>query len=298
MANIETAYTSMFSKRVLETARQKTSRLRACVEIENISNAEDAFFEGIGDLKARRRTTLLETVNLQEIDQFRRKVIPNPFEVSIPVPDEAKARLMIDVQSDFTTKTAEALGREMDFIIIEAMLGGAQQGKTGQTTVNLRPGNVIGKNVGGANTSLSVEKLRVANRILDEQEVPREMRKIYAPARAMQSLLSDNEAINSDFATVKALVNAEINEYMGFEFVRGELAREALQGVSIQDASGSANVVQASTLFGTPTAPTDDAVLFFQKAGTKVGVIKDITTRVDYRPDILAEQITTCMDIG
>ena len=298
MANIETAFTSLFSERVLETARQKTSRLRMAVEVENISNAEDAFFEGIGDLKARRRNTLLETVQLQELTHFRRKVIPNPIEVATAVANEAAARAKISITNDYTTKCAEALGREMDEIIVRAMAGVAQQGKTGQNSVNLDPGLVIPKSVGGTNTGLSVEKLRRAKRLLDQREVPNEQRYIYLPASQLESLLKETETTSSDFATVKALVQGELNSFMGFEFIRGELLRPALQGVTIQDASGSANIVQASSLIGTTGTPTDDMVLFFQKAGTKVGVIKDITTRVDFRPEIMAEQIATCMDLG
>lgn len=298
MANIEVSMTTMFSRALLERARQKTARLRGAVETESITSAEDAYFEAIGDIEPRERSSLLESVNLQELEHTRRKVIPTTWENATVVADEAKARMLIDVQSDYTKKVAEGLGRQMDRIIVKAMLGDALTGKTGSTIVRMDPKMVIAKTIGpgGGNKGLNLQKLIEAKKLLDQREVPDGDRFLYTPAAQLHSLLQQTEPTSSDFNTVKTLVAGDIDSFYGFKFIRGEQARRALQGVQIIGPAGSP--VEASTIIGTVDTPTDDAVLFFQKSGVKLGILRDLSTEVERRADILAEQIVSTMDLG
>jgi len=63
-------------------------------------------------------------------------------------------------------------------------------------------------------------------RILDANEVdPTERRYIAVTAKQINDLLRTTEVTSADFNTVRALVQGELNSFMGFEFVRTELVR-------------------------------------------------------------------------
>jgi len=72
--------------------------------------------------------------------------------------------------------------------------------------------------------ALSVDKLRTLNRILDEADVDEgdSERVLVVSAKMKEQLLKDDEAISGDYARVKALVNGEVDFYMGFRFVQNQ----------------------------------------------------------------------------
>jgi hypothetical protein len=65
---------------------------------------------------------------------------------------------------------------------------------------------------------LNVAKLRAAKRLLDKNNVPADGRHIIIHANGLDSLLGETAVTSSDFNTVKALVQGEINTFLGFMF--------------------------------------------------------------------------------
>lgn len=97
-----------------------------------------------------------------------------------------------------------ALGRKVDQIIIDTM-------NAGSATTSIAVG------VGG-NNKMNIGKLRKAAEIFDDLSIDTETRHFALSAAAKRQLLETTEVTSSDFNTVKALVNGEINSYMGFTF--------------------------------------------------------------------------------
>ena len=117
-----------------------------------------------------------------------------------------------DVEVNFQERTelaqtiAGAITRREDQLIIDALDGaGAYAG-----TVTIA--------IGGAATDLNPAKLRRASRYLNAKGVPQSGRFIVIGALQLEALLGNTEATSSDFNTVKALVNGEINAFVGFQF--------------------------------------------------------------------------------
>ena len=70
------------------------------------------------------------------------------------------------------------------------------------------------------NVNLSVSILREAKRKLDAQDVdPSIPRYIAVGPSQIESLLSETAVTSADFNTVKALVQGEVDTFMGFKFI-------------------------------------------------------------------------------
>lgn len=117
-----------------------------------------------------------------------------------------EAQVNIDEQRELAQTIAGAIGRRDDQLVIDAF--DASTSYAGTVTVA----------VGGANTGLNPAKLRRASRYLNAKGVPSSGRHIMFTAEALEELLGNTEATSSDFNTVKALVNGEINSFVGFKF--------------------------------------------------------------------------------
>lgn len=99
---------------------------------------------------------------------------------------------------------AGALGRRMDQCRLDAA------NASGTT-------NTVAVGVGG-NNAFNMGKLRRLGKLLDEQGVPEVDRHIAWSTTAKEQLLGTTEATSSDFNSVMALVNGQIDSFYGFKF--------------------------------------------------------------------------------
>jgi hypothetical protein len=117
----------------------------------------------------------------------------------------SQAKVNFDERQELVQVVAAAMGRRQDQLILDALNGSS----TSLTVAN---------SIGGSTTNLNVAKLREAKRLLDKGNVPFDGRHIIVHANGIASLLSETAVTSSDFNTVKALVQGEINTFLGFQF--------------------------------------------------------------------------------
>lgn len=117
----------------------------------------------------------------------------------------SQAKVNFDERQELVQVVASAMGRRQDQMILDALAASS----TSLTVSN---------DIGGADTNLNVAKLREAKRLLDKGNVPMDGRHIIVHANGLSSLLSETAVTSSDFNTVKALVQGEINTFLGFQF--------------------------------------------------------------------------------
>ncbi len=77
----------------------------------------------------------------------------------------------------------------------------------------------FGNTVAAVGTNLNVNKMREAQAILNRNNVPMNDRFATIHANSLQALLGETEVTSSDFNTVKALVQGEIDTFLGFKFI-------------------------------------------------------------------------------
>lgn len=117
----------------------------------------------------------------------------------------SQAKVNFDERQELVQVVASAMGRRQDQLILDALAASG----TSLTVAN---------SIGGTTTNLNVAKLREAKRLLDKGNVPFDGRHLIVHANGLSSLLSETAVTSSDFNTVKALVQGEINTFLGFQF--------------------------------------------------------------------------------
>jgi len=117
----------------------------------------------------------------------------------------SQAKVNFDERQELVQVVAAAVGRRQDQMIIDAL-------------VNSSTLLTVANSIGGANTNLNMAKLRDAKRLLDKSNVPPDNRHIVIHANSLANLLSETAVTSSDFNSVKALVQGEVNTFLGFTF--------------------------------------------------------------------------------
>lgn len=267
-SQVTTAFVQQYSANVQMLSQQKGSLLRDAVRVENVTG-KNAFFDQIGVATAQKRTTRHADTPQMDTPHARRRVSLVDYEYADLIDEQDKVRMLIDPTSSYASAAAFAMGRAMDDEIISAATGTAFTGETGSTSTALPAGQQIA--AGGAD--LTVAKLREAKKILDLSSVdPSITRYIACGPEQIDALLGDTNVTSSDFNTVKALVQGEVNTFMGFNFI-----------VSNRLAKSGDN----RTCFA------------WAEDGLALAVGKDVSARIDERADKgYATQVYYCMSIG
>ena len=117
-----------------------------------------------------------------------------------------QSHINFDERSELVQVVSKSIARRMDQIMIDAL-----NAATGTSTV--------ATTIGGAGTNMNIEKLRATAKAMNEKNVPSEGRNLLMHASQLDALLGETEITSQDFASVKALVQGEINTFMGFNIL-------------------------------------------------------------------------------
>lgn len=117
----------------------------------------------------------------------------------------SQQKVNFDERSELVQVLGNAIGRRQDQLVLNALAGSG-------TSL------AVGNDVGGSDTNMNVAKLRQAKGLMDKNNVPPSDRHIVIHSNGLQSLLAETAVTSSDFNTVKALVNGELNTFLGFQF--------------------------------------------------------------------------------
>ena len=266
---ITTAFVEQYKSNVFHLAQQKGSKLRDAVRTESIVG-KSHFFERIGSTAAVKRTSRHADTPRVDTPHSRRKVTMDDYDWADLIDDSDKVRLLISPQSEYAKAGAYAMGRTMDDVIIAAATGNAFGGVSGGSTIALPAGQKIAH----GSTGLTIAKLITAKEKLDAANVdPDEARTIVCSAKQISDLLGTTQITSADFNSVKALVQGDIDTFMGFRFIRSE--RLGLDGNSNRQ------------------------VLAFTNTSIGLALGKDIQTKISERADKnYSTQVYLCMTIG
>ena len=265
-SQITTAFVEQYSANIQMLSQQMGSLLRDKVRVESVVG-KNAFFDQVGKVTAQLKTSRHSDTPQIDTPHSRRRVSLADYEFADLIDQQDKVRLLIDPTSSYAQAAAMAMGRAMDDVIITAALGTAYTGETGTGTESVQTGVVKGT------TGLTVAKLISAKDLLDKADVdPSIPRHVMCGPEQLGNLLGDSEVTSSDFNTVKALVQGELDTYLGFKFtVTNRL----------------------------PKSGNDRTCIAYAEDGLLLGIGKDISARIDERADkSYATQVYYCQSIG
>ena len=268
-SEITTAFVQQYSANVQMLAQQMGSRLREAVDVETVTG-KNAYFDQVGSTSAQIRSSRHADTPQIDTPHSRRRVSLADYEWADLIDDQDKVRMLIDPTSSYAKAAAAAMGRSMDDVIITALGGTAYTGETGSTSTVLPAGQKI---VESGTAGLTIAKLRTTKEKFDLASVdPSIARFIVVSPRQITDLLGTTEVTSSDFNTVKALANGEINSFLGFNFI-------VSNRLSI--------------------ASSKRKCIAFAQDGITLAVGKDVNARIDERADkSYATQVYYCMSIG
>ena len=268
-SQITTAFVQQYSANIQMLSQQMGSLLRDKVRLESVVG-KNAFFDQVGKVTAVLKTSRHSDTPQIDTPHARRRVSLADYEFADLIDQQDKVRLLIDPTSSYAQAAAMAMGRAMDDVIITAALGTSFTGETGSTSQSLPSAQKIAE---AGTDGLTIAKLRTAKEKFDLASVdPSIQRYMIVSPRQITDLLGTTSVTSSDFNTVKALVQGEVDSFMGFKFITSNR-------LSIESSKRKC--------------------IAFASDGIALGVGKDVSARIDERADkSYATQVYYCMSIG
>jgi len=175
-----------------------------------------------------------------------------------------QAKVNFQDRAELVQVVSGAIGRRMDQVVIDALVAASST-------------NTVSNDIGGTDTNLNVAKLRAAKKAMDAKNVPAQNRVIVAHANNMDSLLAETAVTSADFNTVKALVQGEIDTFLGFKFV------------SLGDRDEGGLAIDGSN---------DRIVYAFHKDAVGLGMGMNQQSRVDYIPEKTSFLVASMFSAG
>jgi len=219
---VNKAFAQKFRDSFLHLVQQKGSRLRDYVRVNTDISGKYDHFDRIGSTSAQKITSRHSDTPLISTPHSRRRVSMEDYNWADLVDKADKVRMLADPTSDYMKAGVWAMGRVMDDIIIAAMSGNATSVDEDDASSSVALPSAQ-KVVVSSTTDMNLDKLRSAKQILDASDVDPDLpRHIVMKSNQFYDLLEDEKIVSADYSTVKALVNGDIDTYMGFKFHRSE----------------------------------------------------------------------------
>ena len=263
-------FAEKYSANLYLLLRQRGSMLRGTVDEEDITG-DKAFFERLGEASVQKTTSRHADTPLLEIPHTRRMCVIDQWATADLLDKRDKVRILIDPTNPYAEAQADALGQKLDDIIIAALGGTAYGGEDGTSGTALPSG----QKVGHASAGMTVAKLRTARKLLLAAKVNPKIDKLYCGVTAAQldNLLGTTEVTSADYNSVKALVQGDINTFLGFEFIHSEQF--------VTDAS------------------SNRLCYCWAKSGVRLGMGMEIQTKISERDDKnYSVQVWSAVDAG
>ena len=272
-SNITTSFVEQYSSNVTLLSQAMSSKLRGAVDEESIVG-KNAFFEQIDSTAAVLRTSRHGDTPQIDTPHSRRRVSLSDYEWADLIDDQDKVRALVDPTSAYAKNAAAAMNRAMDDVIITAFNASASTGVAGGTSTALPSTQKFATS--NQSDGLTIAKLLSAKKILDNNDIdPSRKRFIVCGPQQVADLLAVTQVTSSDFNTVKALAQGDINSFLGFEFIM-------------------------STRLSFDATNTDDRLIFaYTEDAIKLAIGSDIKAQISERADkSYSTQVYYAMSLG
>lgn len=218
-SEISTFYAKQFASGI-GLLPQRKGVLRECVDVDtDVREGDRKFYNQLDSSEMLAITNRHGETQYVETPHRRRMVTCNPFEWSDLI-DRVDLRRTLESPINGYSKTAAmAIGRKTDDVIIAAFFASASTGVDGGTSTAFATAT---HQVAVVSGGLAIAQIRDARRILEANENPEDdgENAWFAALGAQQrdDLYNTTEVISSDYNTVKALAQGQVNSFMGFSF--------------------------------------------------------------------------------
>jgi len=264
--SVDQARVLQYRANVTHHFQQIGAKLRGKTREESLTGKAH-FWERLAPQAATLKSTRHGDTILLDPQHTRRMAVPQDYVWNALVDQQDKIRLLIDPNSEYAILASRALQLAYDDAVIAAFTADAATGESGGTAVT------FANDFNGTRTStngdwdvsaaaITTPDVMKVKKDMDENEVDPDGRYWAAVPAVFSQLLSASTlpiAASSDYNSIKALVNGELNTWCGFEWIMSNRLPVA--------------------------ASTDYYTFAWQKNAMGVVIGKDITARLSERAD-------------
>lgn len=223
--SITVASVQQYKANVELLLQQKDSRLAGAVMTQSFVGKAASVVEQFGEATAVQRTSRHADTPLLDLSQDKRWVHPADYEWASLIDNQDKLRAIIELTSPYAMAGAAAMNRVKDDVILAAIFGTNYTGENGtssETFGTLGSGTYdVGVNVGGTASSINVEKLQNAIRILMTANKGELQEQVFGAISSYEhdALLKQMQIVNKDYGNSAVLVDGKVSKFMGVDFI-------------------------------------------------------------------------------
>lgn len=223
---VTTAMIDAFTEQVIHIAQDRGSKLENAV-LKESKKAERASKDRLGTVELVQKASRHADTPFTEIPHTRRWTVPVPFEGSDLIDEADDVRVIADFENAYAVSFGMAMGRRQDATVIAAANGTALTGRDASGTQVFDANQRVAVNnhvydSGSGDVGLSVGKLIATKSILVNNGVDETdpMGELHCAIDGTQlgHLLASTEIASVDFNRVKALIDGDVDRFMGITF--------------------------------------------------------------------------------
>jgi len=215
-----TVYAQAYARNIIQLAQQKYSKLLSIAYVKPNVKGKVFYQDQIGEWSMETKGSRNTATPNNDPNLYRRMATMVDYHDNRLLDRGDELRMLSDPRSSYTIAAAQSLARKIDNVLALAIVGTANFGETGSSTITLGTDSISNiSHIAGTPSTLTFARVRLAKRILDLEDVEMEDRFFVVNPFGLEQLLGTTEATSSDYNAVKALVRGDIDSWMGFKWV-------------------------------------------------------------------------------
>jgi hypothetical protein len=228
-------HVKMYTANVQAALAKQGGLLMSTISSNSYMGDKSQVVNFIGKVEFIERSTPYGDTKLTELEHTSRWITGVEYDCAVLVDRLDQLKMIYDPTSPYVERFREAAARKMDEIIMSKFFADAKTGKDGTDTAVYAAANTVA--AGG--TGFTVAKLRSVRKLIKRKHVDVRTTRPYIAvnAEAVDDLLGEVAVGSSDYNAVKPLVDGEVTNFMGFNFVPYEDNGDATNGKGIPLAS-------------------------------------------------------------
>lgn len=260
--NLPNVVATQFAEEVKHKFQEKGS-LRDTVRLRDARGAKSVQFNLMGRGQAAERTTIHTEIPVMGISHTPITVDVKNYTAAELTDIFLNNQVPFDEKMELVETISGALSRRLDQVIIDAMDAFAAT-------------KTVANNISGAISDMTVDAIREAAKLLDQDGVPDGERTLVMSPSGLHSLLESTEASSIDFNNVKALVRGDLDTFYGFNIRKIGNREEG----------------------GLPLVTTDRTSFAYHKSAVGLAVNMEPNIRVDWDEQYGAHRVTGFLSAG
>lgn len=225
ITQIPSQYPTQYETNWMSLSQQEPSMLESTVIAKRVRGKE-LRMQQLGQRSFQAVTGRAQDTRISDQSIANRWLSPYPYDDAVLF-DEWDEEFLGEISlpdSDVIRESVYARNRAIDGTIITAAVASSRTGSDGLTLTALPSSQLVAVDFveqgSAANSGLTVAKFRQTKYIMDVANV-KDMDRFFAlSAKQIQDMLRTTEVTSADYNTVRALVNGELNTFMGFNIKR------------------------------------------------------------------------------